>query len=77
MFAPTDGIVNTVVIMRRPGLVYVTIADPMRRPNRVEPLLREAIDDWFGGHPRFVIDRSEAVVENGMLRGIHVLYHGI
>ena len=77
MSASADGNVTTVVIERRPGLVYVKLAEPMLRPERVEPLLRQTIKDWFGAHPRFVIDRSEPVVDNGVLRGIHVSYHVI
>ena len=77
MSAPADDNVNTLVITRGPGLVYIKILDPMPRHDRIEPLLRQRIDHWFGSHPRFAIDRSEAVVENGSLRGMLVWYHEI
>jgi hypothetical protein len=75
MSSPADGNATIVVIMTEPGLVYVKVAEPMPRPDRIEPLLRKTIDHWFGAHPQFVIDRSEAVVENDTMRGIHVWYH--
>ena len=75
MSAPDDGDATTVVIVREPGLVYVKIADPKPVRDRIELILRKTIDHWFSAHPQFVIDRSEPVVENDAMQGIHVWYH--
>ena len=74
MSSPADGNATIVVIMTEPGIVYVKVTGQCPA-DRIEPLLRKTIDHWFGTHPQFVIDRSEAVVENDTMRGIHVWYH--
>lgn len=75
MPSPSESDVTTVVIEMKPGLVYVKIIDPKPVPERVEFFLRRTIDDWLHAHPQFVIDRSEAFSDHGVLQGIHVLYH--
>ncbi len=75
MPTPPEGDVTTVVIEMGPGWVDVRLIDRLPAPDRAESLLRRTIDHWFGDHPQFVIDRTEAFTEDGALRGIHVWYH--
>jgi hypothetical protein len=77
MSTAADDNATTVVILREPGLVYVKIADPKPGRERIEPLLRKTIDIWFNARPQLAIDRSEAVVEDDEMQGIHVWYHVI
>ena len=70
-----SGNVTTVVIEMEPGWVYVKIADPKPEPNRIEFFLRRTIDDWFDAHPKFVIDKAEAITNHGEMLGIHVWFH--
>ena len=75
MPSPSESDVTTVVIEMEPGWVYVKIIDPKPAPDRIEFFLRRAIEDWLQAHPQFVIDRSEALSDHGVLQGIHVRYH--
>lgn len=70
-----EGNVTAVVIEMEPGRVYVKLIDPIPEPNRAELLLRRTVEHWFGDRPQFVIDRTAAFVEDGVLRGMHVWYH--
>ena len=58
-----------------PGWVYVKIADFTSEPDRMEFFPRRTIDDWFDDHPKFVIDKAEAITNHGEMLGIHVRFH--
>lgn len=75
MPSPSESDVITVVIQMEPGWVYVKIIDPKPAPDRIEFFPRRAIEDWLHAHPHFLIDRSEAFSDHGVLQGIHVRYH--
>ena len=69
------GNVTTVVIEMEPGKVFVKVADPKLPAHRIEFFLRRAVEDWFKARPSFVIDRSEAIADQGEILGLHVWYH--
>jgi hypothetical protein len=75
MSTEPPGTATTVVIVMEPGWVYVKIADPRPEPDRIERLLHHTIDTWFHAHPKFAIDRCEAITNDGDMLGIHVWYH--
>jgi hypothetical protein len=75
MTSNSSGDVTTVVIEMEPGWVYVKIAGPKPESDRIEFFLRRTIDDWFDDHPRFVIDKAEAITNHGEMLGIHVWFH--
>lgn len=75
MSSNSSSDVTAVVIEMDPGWVYVKIADPKPEPNRIEFFLRRTIDDWFNTHPKFVIDKAEAITNHGEMLGIHVWFH--
>lgn len=75
MSAPDDGHATALVIVLKPGCIYVKIAEPRPEPDRIQLLLRLTIDQWFRSHPNFAIDKTQAVIEHGDLLGIHVWYH--
>ena len=55
--------------------MFVKVADPKPPTHRIEFFLRRAVDDWFNARPAFVIDRSEAIADQGEILGLHVWYH--
>ena len=71
---PSDN-VTTVVIEMEPGWIFVKVADPKPPVDRIEFFLRRTVDDWFNARPTFVIDRAEAITNNGEMQGLHVWYH--
>jgi hypothetical protein len=71
----SSGKVTTVVIEVEPGLVYVKVADPKPEPDRIDFYLRRTIEEWFAAHSDLVIDKSQAIIRDGELQGIHVWYH--
>jgi hypothetical protein len=75
MPSPPENKVTTVVIEMEPGSVFVKIIDPKPAPGQIEFYLRRTIDDWFSAHPQFVIDRTQALIDQGEMQGIHVWYH--
>jgi len=75
MPAPDEGSATTVVIEMKPGWIYVKIAEPKPEPDRIELLLRLTIDQWFNAYPRYVIDKTQSVTDQGTLQGVHVWYH--
>lgn len=74
MFPLPEPDVTVVVIEMEPGRIYVKFVGPLPAPDRAEPLLRRAIDSWFGLRPQYALDSTEAVTEHGAVRGIHVRY---
>lgn len=68
-----DG--TALVIKMKPGWLYVKITEPKPEPRRIELLLRLAMKQWFSIHPQYVIDKTQAVTEQGTLQGINVWYH--
>ncbi len=67
--------VTIVVIEMEPGSVFVKIIDPKPAPDQIEFYVRRTIDDWFSAHPQFVIDRTQALIDQGAMQGIQVWYH--
>jgi hypothetical protein len=72
MSSPEHRSATTVVIELEPGWIYVKVVEPKPEPERIELLLRRTIDAWFSAHPQYVIDKTQAVREHGILQGIHV-----
>ncbi len=66
---------TTLLFEMKPGWIYVKIAEPKPEPDRIKLLLRLTIDHWFSTHPHFVIDKTQAVTEQGILQGINIWYH--
>ena len=66
--------VTTVVIEIEPGSVFQSL-DPKPAPDQIEFYVRRTIDDWFSVHPQFVIDRTQALIDQGEMQGIQVWYH--
>ena len=64
------GNVTSVVIEMEPGKVFVKVADPKLPAHRIEFFLRRAVEDWFKARPSFVIDRSEAIADQGEILGL-------
>ena len=75
MSSPGERSVTTVLLEMKPGWIYVKIVEPKPEPDRIELLLRLTIDHWFNTHQDCVIDKTQAVTENGALQGINVWYH--
>ena len=75
MSSPDERNATTVVIEMAPGWIYVKIVEPKPEPDRIELLLGLTIEQWFNAHPQFVIDKTQAVTEHGILQGINVWYH--
>ena len=75
MPSPPENKVTTVVIEMEPGSVFFKIIDPKPAPDQIEFYVRRTIDDWFSAHPQFVIDRTQALIDQGEMQGIHVWYH--
>jgi len=75
MSSPDEGTATTLVIEMKPGWIYVKIAEPKPDPERIELLLRLTIDHWFSTRPQFVMDKTQAVTEHGILQGINIWYH--
>ncbi len=67
--------VTTVVIEMKPGWIFVKVADPKPPVDRIEFFLRRTVDDWFDARPALVIDRAEAITNQGEILGLHVWYH--
>ena len=68
MPSPPENKVTTVVIEMEPGSVFVKIIDPKPAPDQIEFYLRRTIDDWFSAHPQFVIDRTQALIDQGQCK---------
>ncbi len=77
MSAPDEGSSTTVLLEMKPGWIYVKIVEPRPEPDQTELLLRRAIERWFHTHPKFVIDKTQTVTEQGTLQGINVWYHDV
>ena len=75
MPSPPENKVTTVVIEMEPGSVFFKIIDPKPAPDQIEFYVRRTIDDWFSAHPQFVIDRTQALIDQGAMQGIQVWYH--
>jgi hypothetical protein len=75
MPSPHESDETVVVIETAPGRVYVKVVGHEPAPDRLERLLRQAIDDWSDAYPQFVIDRTESDTAEEAPRGIHVWYH--
>ena len=72
--SPDDRAATTLVIEMKPGWIYFKIAEPKPEPDMIEWFLRLTIRQWLHQHPQFVIDKTEAVTERGILQGINVWY---
>jgi hypothetical protein len=75
MLSPGERNATVVVIELEPGWIYVKVAEPKPEPDRIELLLRLTLDHWLNTHPGCVVDRTQAVAEEGTLQGINVWYH--
>jgi hypothetical protein len=75
MSSPGEGTATTLVIELKPGWIYVKMAELKPDPERIELLLRLTVDHWFSTRPQFVIERTQAVIEHGILQGINIWYH--
>jgi hypothetical protein len=72
MPSPYDRSVTLVEIELERGWIYVKLAEPKPEPDRGDLLLRLTIDHWFSAHPHFVMNKTQAVIEGGIVQGINV-----